>query len=77
MRGDNVAAVRWLNRCGGLRRKRACSLMRMLGRFDIKGRWSHGAKRISGVQNTLADVIWRWLGTLMVGTTRELTDFDN
>ena len=57
MRGDNVAAVTWVNRCGGARDKRACLLMRMLGHLEIKGGWSHDAKNILGVQNTLAGYI--------------------
>ena len=57
MRGDNVAAVTWVNRCGEARDKRACLLMRMLGRLEIKSGWSHDVKHIPGVQNTLADGI--------------------
>ena len=57
MRGDNVAAVTWVNRCGGARDKRGCLLMGMLGRLEIKGGWSHDAKNILGVQNTLAGYI--------------------
>ena len=51
MCGDNVAAVTWVNRYGGVRDKRACLLMRMLGRLEIKGGWNHDAKHIPGVQN--------------------------
>ena len=31
--------------------------MRMLGHLEIKGGWSHDAKNILGVQNTLAGYI--------------------
>ena len=37
MRGDNMAAVSWITRCGGARDKRACLLVRMLGRLELKG----------------------------------------
>ena len=59
MRGGNVAAVSWVSPCGGERDKRAGLLMRMLGRLEIKGRWSHIAKHISDVENTLAAGISR------------------
>ena len=60
MRGDNVAAVTWVNKCGGARDKRARLLMRMLGRLEIKGGWSHVAKHVTGTENTLAAGISRW-----------------
>ena len=60
MPGDNVAAVTWVNRCGGAKDKRACLLMRMLGRLEITWGWNHVATHIPGVQNTLADGISRW-----------------
>ena len=59
MRGDKVAAVTWVNCCGGARDKRACLPMRMLGRLEIKWGWNHVAKHISGVQNTPVDGISR------------------
>ena len=43
MRGDN-AAVTWINRCDGARDKRACLLMRMLGRLERMGGWSQECK---------------------------------
>ena len=52
LRGDNVAAVSWVNKCGGAKDKRACLLIRMLGRLEIKGGWSHVAKHIPGVKTT-------------------------
>ena len=36
MRGDNVATVTWVNRCGRARDKSVCLLMRMLGLLEIK-----------------------------------------
>ena len=77
MRGYNVAAVTWVNRCGGAMDKRVCLLMSMLGRLEIKGGWSHDAKHIPGVQNTLADGISRWARTEMVENIRELTNSDD
>ena len=49
MRGDKVAAVSWVSRCGGVRDKRAGLLMKMLGRLEIKGWWSHIATHVPGV----------------------------
>ena len=60
MRGDNMASVSWVTRCGGARDKRACLLMRMLGRLEIVGGWNHTAKRSPGVHSSLADGISRW-----------------
>ena len=74
MRGDNVAAVTRINRCGGARDKRACLLMRMLGRLKIKGEWSHDAKLMPGVQNTLTDGISRWSRTEIAEWIRDVTN---
>ena len=74
MRGDNVAAVTWVNRCGRARDKRACLLMRMFGRLEIKGGWSHDAKHIPGVRNTVADGISRWPRTESAERIRDLTN---
>ena len=60
MRGDNVSAVSWVNRCGGARDRRAGLLMRLLGRMEIENEWCHVAKHIPGSQNELADGISRW-----------------
>ena len=35
LRGDNVSAVSWLNRCGGARDKRAALVIRIMGRLEI------------------------------------------
>ena len=43
MRGDNVPAVTRVSTCGGAIDRRACLLMTMLGRLEIKGGWSHAA----------------------------------
>ena len=43
MRGDNFAAVTWMNRCGGARDKRAGLMMRILGRLKIQGGWRYDA----------------------------------
>ena len=60
LRGDNVSQVSWLNRCGGVRDKRAALVMRIMGRVEITSGWSHKAKHIPGVLNVLADGISRW-----------------
>ena len=59
MRGDSMAAVSWITRCGRAR-KRACVLMRMFGRLELTVGWNPAAKHIPGVRNTLADGISRW-----------------
>ena len=60
LRGNNVSAVSWLNRCGGARDKRAALVMRTMGRLKITSGWSHKAQHIPGVLNVLADGISRW-----------------
>ena len=60
LRGDNVSAVSWLNRCDGARDKRAALVMRIMGRLEITCGWSHEAKHIPSVLNVLADGISRW-----------------
>ena len=60
LRGDNVSAVSWLNRCGRARDKRAALVMRIMGRLEITSSWSHKAKHIPGVLDVLADGIYRW-----------------
>lgn len=74
MRGDNVAAVTWSNRCGGARDKRACLMMRMLGRLEITGGWRYDAKHIPGVKNTIADGISRWPRAEVADRIRRLTN---
>ena len=79
LRGDNVAAVSWINRCGGSHNRRASLAMRLLGRLEITSGWSHDAKHIPGAQNVVADGISRWpkgeiarnLQTLVQGQWRE------
>ena len=60
LRGDNVSAVSWLNRCGGARDKRAALVMRIMKRLEITSGWSHKTKQIPCVLNVLADGISRW-----------------
>ena len=74
MRGDDVAAVSWVSRCGGARDKRAGLLMRMLGRLDKKSRWRHIAKHIPGVKNPLANGISRLPRAALGSKVRELTN---
>ena len=73
MRGDNMAAVTWSNRCGGARDKRACLMMRMLGRLEISGEWSYEAN-LPGVKNTLADGISRWPRSELADRVRQFTN---
>ena len=73
MRGDNMAAVTWSNRCGGAKDKRACLMMRMLGRLEISGEWSYEANHIPGVQNTLADGISLWPLSEVAARVRQFT----
>ena len=77
MRGDNTAAVSWVNKCGGARDKRAGLLMRMLGRLEIKGGRSHAAKHIPGVQNVLVNGISRWPCAELGSKVRELSNADD
>ena len=60
LRGDNASAVAWINRCGGAKNRRAGTLMRLLGRLEIRNKWCHVAKHIPGAENVLADGISRW-----------------
>ena len=46
LRGSNVTAVLWVNRCGGSRDIRASLAMILRGRLEITTGWSHVAKHI-------------------------------
>ena len=59
LRGDNVSAVSWLNRCGDARDKRAALVMRIMRRLEVTSGWSHKAKHIPGILNVIADGIPR------------------
>ena len=73
MRGDNVSAVSWTNRCGGSRDRRASMLMRLMGRMEIACGWCHVAKHIPGRENTLADGISRWDEDKVAANVEKLT----
>ena len=60
MRGDNMSAVHWVNKCRGAQEPRSGALMRMLGCLEMRSGWRFRAKHIRGVHNTLADGISRW-----------------
>ena len=60
MRGDNMSAVHWVNRCRGAKEPRSGALMRMLGCLEMRNGWQFRAKHIKGLANTLADGISRW-----------------
>ena len=77
MRGDNFAAVTWVNRCGGAMDKRAGLMMRMLSRLEIQGGWRYDAKDIPGVQNTLADGVSRWPQSELADRVRQFTNTDD
>ena len=59
LRGDNVSAVSWLNRCGDARDKRAALVMRIMRKLEVTSGWSHKAKHIPGILNVIADGIPR------------------
>ena len=67
-----MAAVSWVSRSGGATDKRACLLMRMLGRLEPAGGWNHTAKHIPGVQITLADGISRWPREMLADKVKEI-----
>ncbi len=60
MRGDNMSAVHWVNKCRGAKEPRSGALMRMMGVLEMRNGWRFRAKHIKGVANTLADGISRW-----------------
>ena len=60
MRGDNMSAVHWVNKCRGAREPRSGALMRTLGVLEMRNEWRFRAKHIRGIANTLADGISRW-----------------
>ena len=60
MRGDNMSAVHWVNKCRGAKEPRSGALMRMMGALEMRNGWQFRAKHIKGVTNTLADGISRW-----------------
>ena len=60
MRGDNMSAVHWVNRCRGGREPRAGALMRILGCLEMRSGWCFRAKHVRGIANVLADGISRW-----------------
>ena len=56
MRGDNMSAVHWVDKCRGARKPRSGALMRMLGCLEMRNEWRFRAKHIKGV----ADGISKW-----------------
>lgn len=60
MRGDNMSAVHWVNKCRGAKEPRSGALMRMMGCLEMRNGWRFRAKHINGLANTLADGISRW-----------------
>lgn len=60
MRGDNMDAVHWVNKCRGAEEPRSGVLMRMLGVSEMRNGWRFRAKHIKGMANTLADGLSRW-----------------
>ena len=76
LRGDNVSAVSWVRKCGGAKDRRAGLLMRLIGRIEITSRWSHIAKYIPGLDNTLADGFSRWTEDKVHENVARLTNDD-
>lgn len=60
MKGDNMSAVHWVNKCRGAKEPRGGALMRMLGCLEMRSDWRFRARHVRGVANTLADGISRW-----------------
>ena len=60
IRGDNMSAVNWVNKCRGAKDPGSGALMRMLGVLETLNGWRFRAKHIKGLANTLADGISRW-----------------
>ncbi|CAB1109801.1 unnamed protein product [Ectocarpus sp. CCAP 1310/34] len=60
MRGDNMSAVHWVNKCRGAKEPRSGALMRMMGCLEMRNEWRFRAKHIKGLANTLANGISRW-----------------
>ena len=59
LKGDNVAAVSWINQRGGSYTHRAPLTKRLLGRLEITSGWSHDTRHIPGVQNVVVGGISR------------------
>ena len=76
MRGDNTAES-WISPCAGAKDKRACLLMKIHGRLEIKRGWNHTAKHIPGVRNTPADGISRGPRAILTDKVRELINSDD
>lgn len=75
MHGDNMSAVAWAYSCGGARDKRFVLLMmRTLSRVEVSSGWSHVAKHISGIKNTLADGTSRWPRPVVAKKVKALTN---
>ena len=60
LRGDNSAAVTWINKCRAKREPRAGALMRILGCLEMGSDWCFTARHVAGVANDIADGISRW-----------------
>ena len=72
IRGDNISAVYWVNRCRGGRKPRAGALMRMLGCLEMRSNWCFRAKHVRGVTNVLADGVSRWDRSTIAHNLRSL-----
>jgi len=60
LRGDNSAAVTWINKCRGGKEPRSGALMRVLGCLEMGSDWCFEARHVSGIDNEVADGISRW-----------------
>lgn len=59
MRGDNKAAVSWINRGGSAQDCRCRGLLRLLGVIELHSGWSFSARHVPGSHNQAADGITR------------------
>ena len=60
LRGNNEAAVEWVQRCRGGKEPRTRALMRLLSVLESSSGWHFDAKHVRGIFNVAADDISRW-----------------
>ena len=60
LKGDNMSAIHWVNRCEESTECRSGVLVRILGCLETDSGWSFRVKHVAGIGNTLADCISRW-----------------
>ena len=60
LRGDNEAAVHWVQRCRGGLKPRSGALMHLLGVLEVSSGWHFKATNVRGIHDAAADGISRW-----------------